>query len=261
MLLFYAAIIITSKKRLDITEGTLLLLLTHMSLYSARYIPLLALVATPIVATRASDVAMGIAERFPIEGPVNRVSRLLAKKSGDMALFENRFRTHIWVYVSIAVCFVIASSGGAAFGRQVMDFRHDKKIFPVDAFEFAIKNGINGRMFNNDGWGGYIIYRGYPAYKVFFDGRSDMYGVPFLKEYVKVARAEKGFEDVLNEYRVDWVIFSANTPLCQLLEASGNWRLVYADKTADILLKDTLQNRGLIEKYKNVRFVPKNDNQ
>ena len=259
MLLFYAAIILISKKRVDIIEGTLLLFLTHMSLYSARYIPLLALVATPIVALRASDVMMGIAERFPKEGPINKASSLLAKKSDEMALFEHRFRTHLWIYASLAACFAIVFHGGTAFGRQVMDYRHSKKIFPVDAFEFAVKNGINGRMFNNDGWGGYIIYRGYPAYKVFFDGRSDMYGVPFLKEYVKVARADKGFEDVLGKYGVDWVIYDSNAALCQLLEASGNWRLVYADKTADILLKDTPQNRGLIEKYKYVRFVPKGD--
>jgi hypothetical protein len=114
-------------------------------------------------------------------------------------------------------------------------------------------------MFNNDGWGGYIIYRGYPDYKVFFDGRSDMYGVPFLKEYVKVARAEKGFEGVLDKYGVDWVIFNANTPLCQILEAGGDWRLVYADKTAAILLKSTPQNAALIEKYKDARFVPADD--
>lgn len=259
MLILYAAIIITSKKRVDIIEGALLLLLTHMSLYSARYIPLLALVATPIVASRASDVAMDVAGRFPKEGPINRASRLLAKKSGEMALFERRFRTHLWIYASLAACFVIASRGGTAFDRQAMDFRHDKKIFPVDAFEFAVKNGINGRMFNNDGWGGYIIYKGYPAYKVFFDGRSDMYGVPMLKEYVKVARAEKGFEGILDKYGVDWVIFSANTPLCQILEAGGKWRLVYADKTADILLKATPQNKAVIEKYKDARFVPRDD--
>ncbi len=259
MFLLYAAIIIISKKRVDMIEGALLLLLTHMSLYSARYIPLLALVATPIVAPRSSDVFMGMAERLPEEGPISRVSRLLAKKSGEMAMFEHRFRTHLWVYASLAACFVIALNGGMAFGRQLMDYRHDKKIFPVDAFEFAVKNGINGRMFNNDGWGGYIIYRGYPAYKVFFDGRSDMYGVTFLKEYVKVARAEKGFEGVLDKYGVDWVIFSANTPLCQLLEASGVWHLVYADKTADILLKNSPQNKGLIKKYNNVKFVPKGD--
>ena len=259
MLLSYATIIIISKKRVDIIEGALLLFLTHMSLYSARYIPLLALVATPIVASRASDAVMDIAGWFPKEGPINRASQLLAKKSGEMAVFEHRFRTHLWVYASLAACFVIAFHGGTAFGRQLMDYRHDKKIFPVDAFEFAVKNGINGRMFNNDGWGGYIIYRGYPAYKVFFDGRSDMYGVPLLKEYVKVARAEKDFEGVLDKHGVDWVIYSANTPLCQLLEAGGGWRLVYADKTADILLKDTSKNRGLIEKYKNVKFVPKGD--
>jgi hypothetical protein len=259
MLVAYSAVLIMSKKKPGLIEGGLLLFLTHMSLYSARYIPLLALVATPMVAPRAGEVMDEFAGHLPESSVIKRVHRALCKKSAELAPFEGRFRTHLTVYASVLLCFFIASSGGVAFGRQLMDFRHDKKIFPVDAYEFAVKNGINGRMFNNDGWGGYIIYRGYPAYKVFFDGRSDMYGVPFLKEYVKVARAEKGFEGILDKYGVDWVIFNANTPLCQILEAGGDWRLVYADKTANILLKATPQNRDLIEKYKDARFVPADD--
>jgi len=89
------------------------------------------------------------------------------------------------------------------------------------------------------------------------DGRSDMYGEPVLRQYLKVARAELGYDDVLDRYNVTWVLFDANSPICQLLAATGKWKLVYADGTANILLKDIPENRSLIEAYKDTVFIPR----
>jgi hypothetical protein len=120
-----------------------------------------------------------------------------------------------------------------------------------------MRNQIPGNMFNNDGWGGYIIYAGYPRFRVFIDGRSDMYGEPMLRQYLKVSRADLDYEKVLDRYNVTWVLFDADAPICQLLAASGKWKLVYADATANILLKDTPENRDLIETYRDTAFVPR----
>jgi hypothetical protein len=54
-------------------------------------------------------------------------------------------------------------------------------------------------------------------------------------------------------------MFDANSPICQILAASGKWKLVYADTTANILLKDIPENRTLIEKYGDAVFVAKDD--
>jgi hypothetical protein len=56
---------------------------------------------------------------------------------------------------------------------------------------------------------------------------------------------------------VTWVIYNANSALGQLLVKGGRWRLVYADTTANIILRDIPENRALIEKYKYARFIPK----
>jgi hypothetical protein len=86
-----------------------------------------------------------------------------------------------------------------------------------------------------------------------------MYGVFLLEEYMKVAGAHLGYEDVVDKYGVTWVIFNANSPICQILAASGKWKLVYADTTANILLKDIPENGALIEKYKGVMFVAEDE--
>lgn len=257
MLLSSVAVFVLSKRKPSLLEGGAALLLTHMSLYSARYIPLLAIIVTPMVAVRAGEALENLVEGAPEGGVIKRVRDRLKLISENTANTEARFSGHALVYAAAAGCVLVALNGGSFMGRQVMDYAHDKGTFPVDALRFAEENGIEGRMFNNDGWGGYIIYSTYPDRKVFFDGRSDMYGVEFMKEYVKVAKAEEGYEDVLDKYEVEWVLYNANSPICQLLAAGGGWKLVYADTTANILLKDIPRFRPLIEKYRHARFVPK----
>jgi len=251
LLFAYIMLFALSKRKPDIFEGGAALMLLHMSLYSARYIPLMALIVTPAAASRVGEVFDDIAA----SGRLSRLRERISKTAGNISSMDALMKGHVWAYGAVLACALIALNGGMAGHAKLMDYRHDPKRFPVDAVNFALDNDITGRMFNNDSWGGYIIFRTYPRYKVFFDGRSDMYGVDFMKQYVKVAGARRGYMDVLDKYRVDWVIYNANHPVCQLLAMSG-WKLVYADTTADILLRDTPANRRLIEKYPGVRFVP-----
>jgi len=250
MMLVYITAFAVSKKRPDIFEGGAALMLLHMSLYSARYIPLMALIVTPAAAPRVVEALDRLAVWAGGVKAVGAAGERVRKTAANTSRMEARFGSPFWVAAVTIICFYKALTGG-------FDFRYDPDRFPVRAMDFALRNHIQGRMFNNDGWGGYIIYRTYPEYKVFFDGRSDMYGVDFMKEYVKVARAGLGYEKVLDKYGVDWVIYNANSPICQLLKESGKWKLVYADETADILLKDTPANRPLIIKYSGAHFVPK----
>ncbi|MEW6130956.1 MAG: hypothetical protein AB1757_28250 [Acidobacteriota bacterium] len=259
VLLFYLGILIFSKRKPGLIESLLVLLLVHMSLYSARYIPLLGLIVTPMAAIRFTEVFDGLINYVTSVKLIGELREIFLKISANITSLETRFNKHLWIWVGILGCLAIALNGGKLGGKQLWAFQHDKSRFPVEAMEFVLQNEIPGRMFNNDSWGGYIIYKSYPNYKVFMDGRSDMYGVPLLKEYVKVATAQLGYEEVLDKYDISWVMFNANSPICQLLIASGKWKLVYADTTANILLKDTPKNQGLIIQHKDVVFLPKDD--
>lgn len=255
MLLLYMAVLVLSRRKPGLFEGSAALLLTYMSLYSVRYAPLLAVLVTPMAAGRLGEVLAKLTDFMEGKRVLADIKAIAKQIAENLAHQETRFRHHFWVYAAAAVLMLIGLNGGRIGQIQVMDFRHDKDRFPVEALEFVQENSITGNMFNNDGWGGYLIYKAYPRYKVFMDGRSDMYDAPLLKEYVKVAKAQLGFDEVLEKYNVTWVIFNANTPLCQLLAQSGKWKLVYADATANVLVKNTPENRDLIEEYKDVAFV------
>lgn len=259
MLLYIATVFVVSDRKPDIIEGGGALLMVHMSLYSARYIPLLAIIVMPMAAARTGELLGRVVSGMDGVGIAGRVASRIERISANVTPMELRFNRHVWVYAAIAGCMIVAVNGGRLGNTKLMEYTHDKKVFPVDAMEFAVKNGITGNMFNNDGWGGYIIYRYYPEYRVFMDGRSDMYGVDFLKQYVKVARAKPGYRDVLEKYNVGWAIFNADRPLCELLVRADGWRLVYADKTANVIVRNAPEYAGIISRYKDVQFAEVED--
>ena len=66
-------------------------------------------------------------------------------------------------------------------------------------------------MFNNDEFGDYIIYAAWPKYKVFIDGRTDMYGASRVNEYIKISQAEASWESIVEKYKITWIFHDPNS--------------------------------------------------
>jgi hypothetical protein len=239
MLLLMILVLGTSMKRLNAIEAILLLLFTHMSLFSARFIALYALIVSPIIAKRVDRII----EELRGKG----LAKEIVSASDNMAAVDSRTRWHLWSIGAMAVV-VIACFVGK------LDYRFDPGKMPVDAVRFLKKEKIEGKVFNNDGFGSYIIYEAWPEYEVFYDGR-DMYGKERTEEYLKVADVARGWKDVLEKYDITWIIYNNESTLSNLLLEADDWRLVYSDQVANIFVKETPENQPLIRKYPNVQPV------
>jgi hypothetical protein len=90
---------------------------------------------------------------------------------------------------------------------------------------------INGQIFNQDWWGGYMEWNA-PELKPFIDGRVDIfvYNGTF-DDYVKAVSIQTPFE-ILNKYRIDYALLEPKQPLGYLLEHSPAWHPIYTDKVA-----------------------------
>ena len=55
-------------------------------------------------------------------------------------------------------------------------------------WSFSEKAVKRMRLLAPDKFGGYLIYRFQGRMKVFFDGRSDLYGAEFLKQYARLVQ-------------------------------------------------------------------------
>ena len=105
--------------------------------------------------------------------------------------------------------------------------------FPSDALRFLQQRQITGRLFHYYGFGGYIEWYA-PAIKTFADPRTDIFvynGV--LDDYLKIIAIDRPFE-LLDKYKIDYVLFPVNRPLSDVLDHSEGWRAIYADQVVKI---------------------------
>jgi hypothetical protein len=231
-------ILAVSRVKIDAIEICLFLLFTYMALYSARHIPLFAIVIAPILARHTTAL---------FERTNSRFISIFKSRSDNLESLDACLKGHLWPVVTIVAVCLLGRAG-------VVKFTFDQTRAPVAAVDFLKKEKIEGKMFNNDQFGDYVIYAS-PDYKVFVDGRSDMYGSDRMKEYMQVALVRPGWKHVLAKYDVNFVLYNDKSPLSLLLAENDSWRLIYADTIANIFVRNVAQNQELIDKYNNVKLV------
>ena len=88
----------------------------------------------------------------------------------------------------------------AASAQEVPRGVRSRSSIPAAALA-TLRSDPSARIFTNDEWGDYLIYRLYPAHKVFVDGRSDFYGDDFEEKYIDVLNVKYGWEKILSRLR------------------------------------------------------------
>ncbi len=111
----------------------------------------------------------------------------------------------------------------------------DTRPLPVAATEFLMRpDGIEGRVFNDYNFGGWMLWRAWPRFQVFLDGRTDLYRRGPIAECLAVSRAEPGWEALLAHYRISTVFVRKDRPLARVLRDHPGWELAYFDDLAVI---------------------------
>ncbi len=233
LVLLLLAVLALSRERLKLVEILLLLVFLNMSLYSVRYIPLFALVSAPIL-TRHADTLLNNSR--------NRFSAFVSRKALNIASIDAISGGILWPILAFMAVSCLAASGTIHYG-----FNPKKK--PIAAVRFIEKANLPGNMFNNDEFGDYVIYAAWPRYKVFFDGRSDMYGSELLKEYKQITNFEKGWEKTLKKYGINWIFFNSDSKLTRYLLERKDWVLIYQDKVASIFFRKSESDNKTPENY------------
>ena len=239
MLLATIGTLAFSRAPLNLVECGLLLLLSYMALYSARYIPLFAVVVAPLL-LKSGDSVLG---DLPEQG-----LRFVRTRSRTLLLIDKKVLGCVWPICVTLLVFGLAIGGS-------LKFSFDDKRFPVAAVNFLNREQITGNMFNNDEFGDYIIFSAWPNYRVFIDGRSDMYGEKLVSAYLQVANVKPGWRETLARYNITWVIFNTHSALTAALDREVDWRAIYTDEVATIFLKESPDHASLLAKYPAVELT------
>jgi hypothetical protein len=186
-----------------------------MGLLAGRNVALFSLVAPMVITRHAAPVIDALIKKLRIRSlPVGVVPR-------GQALINLLIAGLVLVAVGLKVALVYpVSVNEDAF----------QKGLPVGAVEYLRQNKPPGRLFNSYNWGGYLLWE-LPEYPVFVDGRTDLYDDEVIGEWLRVARAEDGWQEVIDRWGIHIILLEPNTPLVYRLEVVG-WQRLYSDEVA-----------------------------
>jgi hypothetical protein len=231
-------------RRRRFVEVGLLVLWGHMTLQSERHVTLAVAILAPIIAEQFSNLIAEFADRAAAGADKSAKILRAARDWYRETIAIDRQLAGAFVAVAIFV-FVIATTGGG-LAEKVLSPRFNPSRFPVAAADFILRakpeGQIQGNMYSSDQFGGYLIYRLYPQFKVFVDGRSDFYRQgAVLDDYDRIATVKPQWSELLDKYDIQWMTLRSDEPLALIALASGRWQSVYKDSLAQILIRKPVQ--------------------
>ncbi len=219
LLLGTFGVLALSPRRARAGELFLVLVTAFGALRSVRHIPIFALIAAPLFANHLWDSmkARGWDELF------TRAER--PEVGGKLVL-------NMVLLIAVAVL---------AFSR-VWHFAKHQRTYeairnPVAAVDFLKSQRLPGPIYNRYGWGGYLIYRLYPEYRVYIDGRADVYGDSFFMETMNMYGGLHNWREPLDRVQVRTILISPGVPMATLLAGDSDWTKIYEDPQAVIFIR------------------------
>ncbi|MCU1257372.1 MAG: hypothetical protein JWO80_257 [Bryobacterales bacterium] len=196
------------------------------ALRSARGLPLVALLLLPLA---NGAITRGLAAWSGLRPNIRRALDNFLAYSNRLRILDARCSGIVWAPVA-ALLFLSLLRTPAIAART--GFPPDQ--FPVAASAAVEKLPITARLLAPDKFGGYLIYRFDARRKVFFDGRSDLYGAEFLKQYGRMVQVRPGWRQILDSFQFTHALLPNDYSLIPALEQIG-WKPLYHDNVATLL--------------------------
>ena len=208
-----------SPKRVRLSELLLFLSTLYMTLKSQRHMAILALVAVPLMADYLQQWI---------------TARSDGKMFGVAASTERTRKTTVLTVLLLLPLVVFA------WKLKLTVFSAPTQVAidaPVKAVEYLQQNGIVGNTLTDPNiWGGYLIWK-MPSNPVYIDGRIDMYGDEFVKEYLYITLGYIDWREPLDRYGVQIAIVAPKSVLATGMRNAPNWQQVYADELAVVFTR------------------------
>jgi len=219
-----------------------LILVSFAALDAVRHIPIFVLLAIPVIAAAHPTSA----------------SSAVSKRRPDSSRFQPFFSGAVVVLIAL---FALVKWASLAHNQDA----REAALFPQNAVAFlrASRHPHPQSLFVYYDWGGYAIWKLYPEYRVFADGRADLYGDDLqgddlhgddlhgndrhgnnqddndlLRQSIQtVVELRTGWRHVLDRWKVEAVLVPPSSALAQALLLDPNWHAAFSDSKAIVLLR------------------------
>jgi hypothetical protein len=128
--------------------------------------------------------------------------------------------------------------------------------FPESACRFLAAEGFpqETRLYNAYDDGGYLIWRA-ARYRVFIDGRTDVYFGNVLNDNARLNSLPFDWQQTIDRYGADVAMLTTRDEQARLFLAAPDWALVYADRAT---LDDSANGSAPVNALIFVRRIPAN---
>ena len=144
-----------------------------------------------------------------------------------------------FLYVAAGVIVVLMLSFSLLPTKQTLDSQLER-IFPAKACDYIQKNHLAGPIFNDYGWGGYLMWR-LPEYPVSIDERLNLYGDEFSEAYFEVITGKRKMETLPGFTSERIILLPVNLSMVKALTTipvlQQQFREVYRDDMAIVLVR------------------------
>ncbi|MBI4011143.1 MAG: hypothetical protein HY359_02455 [Candidatus Rokubacteria bacterium] len=218
LILLTLALSVWAPRRCRAGDVIVLAAFFHFGLQALRNLPLLVVVLLPILMTALTETVR------------DRVPALIA----GSGVSPRRFGL---AAAAVGLAFVVWWNFPARGVRDALPRVGVAQIFPAGAVEYLKRARPPGPLFNDYGWGGYLIWRLYPDYRVSIDGRMAVHGPQRFADHIEVAEVRPRWRETLDRLGARVAVVHTNSPLAIVLGASPDWEVLYQDKVAVVLGK------------------------
>ncbi|HYB74327.1 MAG TPA: hypothetical protein VED18_13220, partial [Candidatus Sulfotelmatobacter sp.] len=151
-----------------------------------------------------------------------------------------------WAAPAAAVACVLvlaASVADQALYRQRFPrgFGVRPNLFPEGASAFLERHRLDGRLFNAYQFGGYLIWRRWPANQVIIDGRYDavLFDQDLFEAYMRAYRSPDTLNRLTAAYHVDILVLGVGRHSMHMgyIGEDPRWARVYWDNVAEVFVR------------------------
>jgi hypothetical protein len=223
-------LVLANPTKVDITEVVLLVFLGYFAFMRIRYAAFFAVAVMPF---------MG--ELLSVKPTITRWTRR--------------------VLPVIAIVMAVVTVRGEASTNITSAWKGtwiNNRLFPEKAADYIRSNNLQGNMYNDYDWGGYLIWRLAPERKVFADGRN--LNPNTLALYYQIDNAminssgEKIWKQLLEQHSVNYIVTRSRlkngtvTPLTDALLSDKEWHPVFLHKGSRsiIFIRNIPENAHII---------------
>lgn len=134
----------------------------------------------------------------------------------------------------------------SAGGREDRGIGVKRGVYPEATVRFLKEKKIEGKIFNEYIFGGYLIYN---DVKVFIDGRTPTVYSPYFFWEMRRAGDPAGLKRLSGEYGIDIALIKPSGSVCKNLKTDPDWAAVGFDDVSVLFLKRTEAFREIIPEW------------